>query len=188
MRKCLILVVSVWACSPAPAPAPAPILADASGACAAHATTTWAGGNGTSFAIEAQSAGDDCSAAPVTLTIHAADGAAAFEERYQSDHVMTLAGAESVDDMRRRLGEWVTPPGAQMDSTGDLPEWTQDTPYPINEEFPFYPEEGVTRDIYEALRAEDRVMYCYVQGMESMACLAVLDGALAKIGVQSFPG
>jgi hypothetical protein len=189
MWKWLILVTAVWACSPAPTPAPepAPVFVDVDGACAASATTTWAGGGGTSFAIEGQSAGDDCAAAPVTLTIRAADGAVAFEESHQSDHVMTLAGAESIDDMRRRLGEWITPAGAQMDSTGDLPEWVQGAHYPVSEEFPFYPEDGVTRETYEALRAEDRVMYCYVQGMESIACLVVRDGALAKIGVQSFP-
>jgi len=31
-------------------------------------------------------------------------------------------------------------------------------------------------------------MYCYVQGMESLACLVISDEGLEKIGVQSFPG
>lgn len=159
-----------------------------SGACAAHAATTWSAGAGHVFAVEANSSGDDCATAAVTLTIRDDTGAAVFTESHQSDQVMTLVGAESVDDLRRRLGEWITPPGVQMDSTGDLPEWVQGADYPVNEEFPFYPEEDVTRDFYEALRAQDRAMYCYVQGMESMACLAMRDGALARIGVQSFPG
>jgi hypothetical protein len=31
-------------------------------------------------------------------------------------------------------------------------------------------------------------LFCFVQGMESLACLALQDGALVKVGVQAFPG
>jgi hypothetical protein len=32
-------------------------------------------------------------------------------------------------------------------------------------------------------------VFCYVQGMESMACIGLSkDGQMTKIGVQSFPG
>lgn len=55
-------------------------------------------------------------------------------------------------------------------------------------EFPFYVEEGLDRAAYEAVRGRDAPMFCYIQGMESAACLALEDGRLAKIGVQSFPG
>jgi hypothetical protein len=58
-----------------------------------------------------------------------------------------------------------------------------------NSEFPFYLEpEWNDRVGYEELRARNAPMYCYVQGMESLACLALQDGQLYKIGVQSFPG
>jgi hypothetical protein len=186
MRKWLVLAATVWACSPNPEPAL--IVAEPGAACAARADAAWAGGGGTTFTVEARSSGDECATAKVTLTIRASDGATAYEQRFQTDQVMTLADAESVDDMRRRLGEWITPPGAQMDSTGDLPAWVEGAAHPVAEEFPFYPEDGVTREAYEALRGEDRAMFCYVQGMESMACLAMHEGALTKIGVQSFPG
>lgn len=187
MRQFIVLAaLAIGACGQAAErPPSAPEMASA---CAAHAASTWSAGAGRVFAIEANSSGDDCATAAVTLTIRDDAGTTVFTESHQSDQVMTLAGAESVDDLRRRLGEWITPPGVQMDSTGDLPEWVQGAEHPVNEEFPFYPEEDVTRDYYEALRAQDRAMFCYVQGMESMACLAMRDGALAKIGVQSFPG
>jgi hypothetical protein len=186
MRTWLILAGALWACSPPPEPAA--INAAPGGACAARAGTSWTAGGGVTFTVEAESAGDACATAAVTLTIRSRDGATAYEQHYLADQVMTLAGADSVDDLRRRLSEWITPPGAQMDSTGDLPAWTEAASFPMNEEFPFYPEDGVTREIYEALRGEDRAMFCYVQGMESMACLAMHEGALTKIGVQSFPG
>jgi len=99
-----------------------------------------------------------------------------------------LAGAESVEDMQRRLNEWITPAGAARDSTGDLPVWEANATQPMSGEFPFYVEEGVNRERYETLRAQDAPMYCYVQGMESEACLVRENGRLTKIGVQSFPG
>ncbi len=43
-------------------------------------------------------------------------------------------------------------------------------------------------DLYERLAGEAKPMFCYVQGMESLACLVEFDDRLEKIGVQSFPG
>jgi len=31
-------------------------------------------------------------------------------------------------------------------------------------------------------------VFCYVQGMESMACVALQNGEMTKVGVQTFPG
>ena len=58
----------------------------------------------------------------------------------------------------------------------------------MNEEFPFYTEAAFDRAAYEALRARDAAMLCFVQGMESLACYAPEGARLVKIGVQSFPG
>jgi hypothetical protein len=54
--------------------------------------------------------------------------------------------------------------------------------------FPFYPSEGVTREAYLAARAANAPMWCFVQGMESQACLVLRDGAITELGAQSFPG
>ena len=89
--------------------------------------------------------------------------------------------------MQRRLQEWVSPPGAAPDSTGDLPEWAANADYPGNSEFPFRPY-GLERADYAALRARDAPMFCFVQGMESQACFWLDQGALRRIGEQQFPG
>jgi hypothetical protein len=101
---------------------------------------------------------------------------------------MTLAGAASVDDMQRRLHEWIGAPGAGRDSTGDLPEWPAGADAPAAGEFPFYVSDGWDRTSYESIRRNDRAMFCYVQGRESEICLAAVDGRLDEIGVQTFPG
>lgn len=150
--------------------------------CPAAASGAWE-----TMQIEASASGADCASAQATITIR--NGAQeVWSENYPAAQVFTLAGAESVEDTQRRLNEWVNPPGAARDSTGDLPVWIAGAEHPMSGEFPFYTEEGVDRARYETLRGRDAPMFCYVQGMESEACLALENGAVVKIGVQSFPG
>ena len=59
---------------------------------------------------------------------------------------------------------------------------------PRSGEFPFYPEPYYDRSGYEVLRQSDVPLFCYVQGMESIACVALENGRMEKVGVQSFPG
>lgn len=151
--------------------------------CPATASGVWEG-----HRIEASARGADCAEAEATITVHNGAGDTVYSETHTAAHVFTLAGAESVDDMQRRLNEWINPPGAGRDSTGDLPEWPAGADSPEAGEFPFYVEEGVERTVYEALRRRDAPMYCYVQGLESLACFALENGRLTKIGAQSFPG
>lgn len=181
--SCLLMAA---ACAPQ-APAGDAQVADAEAAsdpnnCPAGATSTWEG-----FAIEAAASGTDCAQAQVVLTIRSAAGAIAYTETFNAAQNFTLNGAESPADMERKLNEWVSPPGAALNSTGDLPEWPAGAAHPGGE-FPFYPEDGVDRASYEALRQGDAPMFCIVQGMESLACLLGENGAITKIGVQSFPG
>jgi hypothetical protein len=150
--------------------------------CPATASGTWQG-----LQVDASANGADCATAQATITI-GNGGGTLWSETYPANQVMVLAGAESVEDMQRRLNEWVNPPGAARDSTGDLPVWTAGAQSPMSGEFPFYVEEGVDRARYESLRGRDAPMFCYVQGMESEACLALENGRVAKVGVQSFPG
>jgi hypothetical protein len=152
--------------------------------CPASATSTWQG-----FAIEAASSGLSCAQAHATLTIRNVDGSVGYSETMETQHILTLAGAESAADMERRLREWITPPGAAMDSAGDLPPWKAGAEHPGGgEDSAFYPERGRDRAAYEALRRADAPMFCFVQGMESQACWVGENGVISKIGVQRFPG
>jgi hypothetical protein len=187
MRAFIIAgVLALAACDPAPqseAPAPQQTVAEASGACGTSASSTWSGLN-----IEAVSAGDDCGHANATITIRDASGASLHSAAYPTDQVMVLAGAGSVDELQRMLSEWITPAGAMKDSTADLPDWLQGQDQPADGEFPFFVEEGMDRASYNALRQRDAPLYCYVQGMESLACLVYENGAVTNVGVQTFPG
>jgi hypothetical protein len=185
MRTVLIASLAVLAaCTQETAqPAGETPTADAANNCPAQASAPW-----DAFTIEAAASGADCVEAQATLTIRDANGAVVHTATYEAAQVMVLAGAQSPADMERMLREWVSPPGAAKDSTGDLPVWGANADQPASGEFPFYPEEGVDRASYEALRRGDAPMFCYVQGMESEACLVAQNGAVTKIGVQTFPG
>jgi hypothetical protein len=102
-----------------------------------------------------------------------------------------FASANSSETMRAALADWINPANnTTMLTTEALPGWPPDSPQPSNGEFPFHPEANITREAYARLRAEKRPLLCYVQGSESMACLA-LDArgeTLTKIGLQTFPG
>jgi ABC-type Fe3+-hydroxamate transport system substrate-binding protein len=158
-------------------------------ACSVSASDTWSPASAGEFSIEATTTGPDCQRAVATLVIRDAQGQVAWVEAYSTEDIMVLAPAHDVAAMRAALAEWIAPESnTTMQSTSALPEWPTNADSPQSGEFPFYPEAGYDRDSYNTLRTNNLPLYCFVQGMESMACLALSDGGLEKIGVQSFPG
>ncbi len=157
--------------------------------CDARATATWNTPADPNASIEAITTGPDCARAVATLIIRNGSGAPIYSETHIPSQVMTLAEASAPAAMQTALQEWIDPAGnTTMQSSSALPEWPANADGPQNGEFPFYPAKGSTRETYDAVRDANVPMYCYVQGMESLNCLALRDGALESVGVQSFPG
>ncbi len=159
-----------------------------SAGCDARAAAPWQAGDAT-YSVEATTTGPDCTRAVATIVLRNSSGAPVYAEAHLSKDVMVLAPARDPAAMQTALQEWVTYNNHTMTTTSALPDWPANASAPQNGEFPFYPEEGATRESYMALRQQNLPLFCYVQGMESMACLA-LSGAdeVTKVGVQSFPG
>ncbi|MET0546979.1 MAG: hypothetical protein ABWZ40_11770 [Caulobacterales bacterium] len=151
----------------------------------ARAVSAW-DASGQLYTAEAFTDGPECTRAVAVLVIRNPKGEAVWTDTFNTSQNMVLSGAADVKAMQAALTEWIAPD--DKSSTADLPEWAKDQPQPIQGEFPFYVEEDVTRDVYRDLRTKKLPMFCYVQGIESQACLALEDGALQKIGAQSFPG
>ena len=109
-----------------------------------------------------------------------ADGARLYEFSAPAEHVAILAWAESDDAFFAAFAEWVDKDPWRT-RTSDLPAYDEGA------EFPFYP---ATEDPaqFEAWRAGEYPIDCFVQGMESLMCVAMIDGAVVEMGVQSFPG
>ena len=156
--------------------------------CDARAVSEWAA-EGASYSIEATSVGPDCERAVATLIIRDSSGRPLFANAHLSAQVMTLAAARAPAAMQGALAEWIDPAAnSTMAGSGALPDWPANADAPANGEFPFYPALGYDRAGYEDLRAANAPLFCYVQGMESLACVALRDGRIEEIGVQTFPG
>lgn len=136
---------------------------------------------------EAFSHGPNCEKAVVVLTVRSADGSPIWVDARVGRFVFLFTDVKNTKDMQAALRAWIRQ-DHQLKSAGSLPSWPPGAEQPASGEFPFLPDEGVDRDFYEAARASKLPMFCYVQGMESMACAVLKDGGMTKIGVQLFPG
>ncbi len=155
-----------------------------SAGCDARAVGSWNAGEAT-YSLEATSAGPDCERAVATLIVRDSSGVPIFAEAHLAQHVMMLSHADDTAAMEAALGEWTD---VQSQTSAQLPEWAANADSPVSGEFPFYPHEGIDRAQYEAVRASNAPMLCYVQGMESLNCMVLEEGGFASIGLQSFPG
>lgn len=157
--------------------------------CDARATAQWSTAADASASVEAITTGPDCARAVATLIIRNGSGEPIYSATHIPSQVMTLAPASTPQAMQAALAEWIDPAGnTTMQTSSALPEWPANADSPQNGEFPFYRAEGYTRELYNEVRSANVPLYCYVQGMESLNCLALRDGALETVGVQSFPG
>ena len=162
--------------------------AHAAADCSASAWRSWQPVAGRHYRAEAFSSGPTCALAVVTLVVRAPDGHALWTDAAPAEHLMTFGEVKTRAQMVRALGEWVSQ-AHMFRTTAELPAWKKGDDAPTSGEFPFYPEAGVDREYYEQTRAERLPVFCYVQGMESMSCVALSkDGQMTKVGVQTFPG
>jgi hypothetical protein len=158
------------------------------GNCNATAHQPWRPLSGAEFTVEAVAHGPDCEHAVATLVIRNAQNDVLWAEAAATEDIATLAGARTPAAMESALADWINSSNHTMATSSALPDWPADATGPVSGEFPFYPESAYDRDAYMRLRQSNAPLFCYVQGMESMACLALTDGGLDKVGVQSFPG
>jgi hypothetical protein len=165
----------------------------AAAGCAAETYGIWLPQPGLRLTIRGEATGASCDAARATIRVIDKAGRTIHSDTHEVAAMRNtfFESANSPETMRAALANWINPNNnTTIPRTGALPEWPVGAPQPANAEFPFYPEANITREAYARLRAENRPLLCYVQGSESMACLA-LDASgqtLTKVGLQTFPG
>ena len=156
------------------------------GACTARHAETWTAA-GQAYTIEAFAEGPKCEQAVAALVIRGPDGTPVWSSVFEAANVMVLAGMPDQAAFRQAIADWIKP-DAERPTSASLPEWKAGADGPVLGDFAFYPEDGIDRDAYEAIRKANLPMVSFVQGMESVACLVLQDGAFVKVGAQSFPG
>jgi hypothetical protein len=187
-------VLALAACQPQPAttaangapPAAANTAVDAAAGCNAAVETDWSATADTLLAIRATAWGPSCKQAVIALAMWGKDGPPMYS------FISSMADIEGFDDvadnaaLQKALQDWAN---GQADTTDGLPEWKEGEPSPDpSSEFPFYPDEGIDRSAYTAIRAGKHPMFCFVQGQESQQCVYLVDGGVQSVGVQTFPG
>jgi hypothetical protein len=166
-----------WAIA-APAPTPR---------CTAYSATTWAASATVRLKIEAFSDGPTCAKAVAVFVVRNGAGAILYSESHQTEFVMSLASARNRQQMQAALSDWVRV-GNGANFTATLPNWVVGATGPVETEFGFLPNEGITRADYLAVKSSRAPLLCYVQGMESLRCLVYRNNGLEDFGIQSFPG
>ncbi|MCY0149569.1 hypothetical protein OEG84_18115 [Hoeflea sp. G2-23] len=130
-----------------------------------------------------------CASASIELVVRNGVDDVVWSASHAAANLFGFDGVADADSMGVALGDWLGD-YADNSSSGRLPEWPEGADMPDAGEFPFYVEEGVSRDVYETLRTADYPMICYIQGHESTLCLVQQPGVsvLTNVGAQSFPG
>lgn len=197
----LISGLALTACGPSkpakPEAAPASVVqtgANAAGApkakCAVSVDAPWTGANG--YMLRASAAGESCAAAAITIEVLGPGGETLFRDDYAgADLPILFDGLSDEAGLRTSLKSWLSD-AERAQSTGELPAWPAGAEGPTtptgDSEFPFYPAEGMDQARYEAIRATNSPLFCFLQGAESTKCLTFEHQALMVIGLQVIPG
>ncbi|WP_417692807.1 hypothetical protein [Roseibium sp.] len=131
----------------------------------------------------------DCTAPAITLTVFDQETSVVWSSVHMAADLFGFDMATDSTGMQSALEGWLSDM-TRSGVSGDLPAWPEGLSAPDSGEFPFYVEDGVSQALYSEIRAENRPMVCYVQGMESQRCLLrhPTTKEFQVIGVQSFPG
>jgi hypothetical protein len=156
--------------------------------CNAAVDGEWASASGQRFRVEATTSGPTCRQSAALMIVRNTAGDVVWTDARPAALVAGLNTPTTRTPMTSALRDWIEL-AARGQTTADLPPWPHREPGPTSSSgFEFEPEPWINREHYLAMRARAEPMFCYVQGLESLACLVEQDGRLEKIGVQAFPG
>lgn len=156
--------------------------------CDAEASDVWRGADNRVYAVTASTTGPTCAQSVVLLVVRGSDGEVVWTDARPAGQVMGLTTPATRTPMAAALQDWIGY-GARGETTADLPQWPLEREPPTNSGgFEFAPESWIDRETYLEMRDRAEPMFCYVQGMESLACLVERWHRLEKVGVQAFAG
>jgi hypothetical protein len=140
----------------------------ATSGCNASASHDWSAVGSQYYMIEAEAHGPTCREAVATMRIKAHDGQTILFERSYPVAEVPLAFNPTSDQtgFRSDLEEWTTNV-ADTPTANWLPAWPSGADHP-----PFF-RPSVSRAQYESFRGMQGPIFCYPDGAESNACVAM---------------
>lgn len=175
----IFVVAILLACSPPAPPATTeipPASETARSGCDASASRDWSAVGSQYYVIEAEAHGASCGEAIATIRIQSTEGQVLYTRDHPTRDV-PLAFNPSSDQtgLRAEIEAW-TQNVSETGSAGELPAWPSGAARPPN----FQP--VVTRSVYEQARGNQSAMFCYPDGAESNACVAVAGTTATLLG------
>lgn len=178
MKRAGLIVVAVLlaACSPGQQTDTAQATVPIAEGCSAQTSHDWSAVGSQYFIIEANAEGATCAEAVATISIKSRDGDVLFTRDYPVREV-PLA---------------FNPNGNQTSLRSDLDAWTQNTAEPPTADtLPRWPagaghppgfEPAVSRNRYENARGAQGPLFCFPDGGESNACVAMAGNNATYLG------
>jgi hypothetical protein len=171
-------VLALAACSPEQSTgsvaeasvAPAPVQ------CQATASRDWSAVGSQYYVIEAEASGRTCAEAVATMRVRSTEGAVLFEHVYPVASVpLAFNPHNDQTGLRNDLEGW-TQNSAQSATADTLPAWPAGARTPPG----FQP--IVSRGQYELARGNQGPLFCFPDGAESNACIAMAGASATLLG------
>jgi hypothetical protein len=144
-------------------------------ACTGDASRDWSAVGSQYYLIEATLSGDGCDNATATLRIRSREGALLFERAYPMSSLTLAFNVYNRINVTGDLEAW-TANTAEVETANWLPAWPSGAPRPPG----FQP--AVSRGTYEAARGNQGPLFCYPDGGESNACVAMAGDRATYLG------
>jgi hypothetical protein len=144
--------------------------------CFAEFSRDWSAVGSQYYVIEAEAEGATCAEATATMRITSRDGTTLFEHTYRTADVPLAFNPNSNQTgLREELEGW-TLNTADPATADTLPAW------PARAERPPHFQPEVTRAQYEAARGAQGPLFCFPDGAESNACIALQGNHATLMG------
>jgi len=146
--------------------------------CFAEFSRDWSAVGSQYYVIEAEAEGATCAEAVATMRLTSRDGTVLFEQDYPTAQVpLAFNTNNNQTGLREELEGWTT--NTADPATADtLPAWPSGAARPPG----FMPATGVTRATYEGARGAQGPLFCYPDGGESNACIAMAGDRATLLG------
>lgn len=181
-----LLALVLAACTPPDAQKGEDTTADASttgtpvrqDGCNAQFSRDWSAVGSQYYVIEAEAHGDTCATGTATMRLKSREGAVLFERSYPTIQVPLAFNPNSDQTGLREEIEGWTQNTAETPTADWLPAWPSGAARPPG----FTPAQGIARNRYEQFRGAQGPVFCFPDGNESNACVALQGDTATLLG------
>jgi hypothetical protein len=143
--------------------------------CTGEASRDWSAVGSQYYLIEASLSGAACERATALMRIRSREGAVLYEREYPMSTLTLAFNVYNRINVAGDLEAW-TANTAEVATADWLPAWPSGAPNPPG----FTP--AVSRSVYEAARGAQGPLFCYPDGGESNACVAMSGDRATYLG------